>query len=244
VTAPVILAVGDTAVSVEFGGAIDRAINARVMAFDENVRTAIAAGRLLGAIETVPTFRALMVHYDPLVADFDGLSRDLLALVPAEAGAARAGRRWRLPVAYGGRLGPDLEDVGVATGLAAEEVVRRHTAGAYFVYMMGFLPGFAFMGDVAAPLALRRRARPRTRIVPGSVGIAVGLTGVYPLESPGGWHLLGHTPVLLFDTRREPMVLLAPGDTVRFAAVEQDEHDAIAARVAAGTWRAEEALEG
>ena len=241
-SAPVVLPVGDTAVSVEFGGAIDRAINARVMAFDEAVRAAMAAGALPGAIETVPTFRALMVHYDPLAADFEALARALLALVPEGPSAARTGRRWRLPVAYGGEGGPDLEDVAATTGLAADEVVRRHTAGEYFVYMMGFLPGFAFMGDVAPPLALKRRARPRTRIRPGSVGIAVGLTGVYPLESPGGWHLLGHTPVLLWDTRREPMALFRPGDTVTFAAVGQDEHDAIAARVAAGTWRAEEAL--
>ena len=171
-----------------------------------------------GVGEVLPGMNNLTLTFDPTALALDALTAQVLETWPklsARAGAIE-GRRIEIPVAYGGEHGPDLGDVAAHTGLTPAEVVRRHTAGEYIVYLLGFLPGFAFMGGLAPELATPRRAEPRTAVPARSVGIGGEQTGIYPLASPGGWQLIGRAPLDLFDPTAEPPTLLRPGDRVRF----------------------------
>ena len=249
---PTVLDAGDSALVLEFGTRIDPEIAARVARLDRRVAALVAAGRLPGVVETVPTFRSLAVLIDPLATDpatvaeallgagpdggagADGREGDAAAGSSGEPGPSGATRTWVLPVRYGGEHGPDLDEVAERTGLAPEEVVALHADTEVGVYMLGFLPGYAFLGDTDARLHLPRRAEPRTRVPAGSVAVATTLTGVYPVDSPGGWHPLGHCPVPMFDASASPPALLAPGDRVRFEPVDAARHDELRARAAAG----------
>ena len=171
-----------------------------------------------GVGEMLPGMNNLTLMFDPAQTDAQALGARLLALWPRLRPAAIAGREVRIPVAYGGEDGPDLADVAAHTGLAPIEVVRRHCAGEYIVYLLGFLPGFAFLGGLAPELATPRRAEPRTAVPARSVGIGGEQTGVYPLVSPGGWQLIGRTPLEMFDPAAKQPTLLRPGDRVRFVA--------------------------
>ena len=206
---------GDTAMVVEFGYEIDRAVSGQVLVLAER----IAEAGIAGVIETVPTFRSLMVHYDPVRIARADLERRIAPLTEALAPRAGIGRLWRLPACYEPAVGPDVADVAGLTGLTPAQVIECHSAEIYHVYMVGFLPGFPYMGDLPKPLQLSRRDNPRVVVPSGSIAIAGAMTGVYTLESPGGWHLLGRTPVAIWDLRREPPVLLAPGDKVKFEPV-------------------------
>jgi inhibitor of KinA len=213
-----LLHAGDAAFTLELGHAIDAGLLSQVQALDAAIALAHDQGRLPGLIETVPTFRSLTVFFDPCVSSRQTLLaalKPLLDKVPAPKPSR--GRCWRLPVCYEG--GPDLAATAQAIGASEDEVVALHTATEVRVYMLGFLPGFAFMGDVHERLQLPRRTEPRLRVPAGSVAVAGGLTAVYPWESPGGWHLLGRCPVPLFDSARSAPSLLSPGDRVRFEAV-------------------------
>lgn len=228
-----ILDAGDAALTIEFGSIIDPALLAEVNALDAAVLRRKQAGKLPGVIETMPTFRSLTVFFDPLVTDRDAVLATLQPLIAAaEHGSTTDGRHWRLPVCYEGEAAPDLAEVAGAIGIGEDEVVALHSGAEYLVYMIGFLPGFPFMGDLPAPLRLPRRAQPRVRVPAGSVAIATGLTAIYPWESPGGWHLLGRCPVPLFDARRTSPSLLAAGDRVRFVPVSAQECRAIEAGLA------------
>jgi len=228
-----ILDAGDAALTIEFGSIIDPALLAEVNALDAAVLRRKQAGELPGVIETMPTFRSLTVFFDPLVTDRDAVLAALQPLIAAaEHGSTTDGRHWRLPVCYEGEAAPDLAEVAGAIGIGEDEVVALHSGAEYLVYMIGFLPGFPFMGDLPAPLRLPRRAQPRVRVPAGSVAIATGLTAIYPWESPGGWHLLGRCPVPLFDARRTSPSLLAAGDRVRFVPVSAQECRAIEAGLA------------
>lgn len=228
-----ILDAGDAALTIEFGSIIDPALLAEVNALDAAVLRRKQAGKLPGVIETMPTFRSLTVFFDPLVTDRDAVLATLQPLIAAaEHGSTTDGRHWRLPVCYEGEAAPDLAEVAGAIGIGEDEVVALHSGAEYLVYMIGFLPGFPFMGDLPAPLRLPRRAQPRVRVPAGSVAIATGLTAIYPWESPGGWHLLGRCPVPLFDAGRTSPSLLAAGDRVRFVPVSAEECRAIEAGLA------------
>ncbi len=222
---------GDTAFSMEFGAEMNRAINAKVINLYKKVRAAAPEG----VTEMIPTFRALLVMFDPEKTRPEALQEELLTMLDGISDEQEPGRRWRLPVLYGGEHGPDLEDVARQTGLSPDEVRNLHASEDYFVYMIGFLPGFGYMGDIPDKLRLPRRTNPRTHVPQGSVAIAKDMTAVYSLESPGGWHLLGRTPVPLFNPAWEQPVLLAPGDTVAFAAVSEQEYARIEEDIAAGT---------
>lgn len=230
-----ILDAGDAALTIEFGSVIDPALLAAVNALDAAILSLQQAGELPGVIETMPTFRSLTVFFDPLTTERSAL---LVALEPliaaAEHGRAADGRHWRLPVCYEGEAAPDLAEVAATLGIAAADVIDLHSGTEYLVYMLGFLPGFPFMGDLSERLRLPRRAQPRVRVPAGSVAIATGLTAIYPWESPGGWHLLGRCPVPLFDARRASPSLLAAGDTVRFTPVSAAECRAIEAGLGRG----------
>ena len=171
-----------------------------------------------GVQEVLPGMNNLTLLFDPERIDASELEMQILSAWPHLAGMQIAGRRIDIPVAYGGEDGPDLADVAAHTGLTPAEVVRRHSAGDYVVYLLGFLPGFAFMGGLAPELATPRRAQPRVAVPARSVGIGGEQTGIYPLVSPGGWQLIGRTPLELFDPAAEPPTLLRPGDRVRFVA--------------------------
>jgi len=229
-----LLDAGDAAFTVEFGDAVDPSLLAAVQALDAGIAREQAAGGLPGLIETMPTFRSLTVFFDPLRT---GRAELIEALQPLFTAAEHAppvdGRHWRLPVCYDGEAGPDLDATAAATGLTPDEVVALHSGTEFRVYMLGFMPGFPFMGDLPERLRLPRRTEPRVRVPPGSVAIAGGLTAIYPWESPGGWHLLGRCPVRLFDPERDSPSLLAVGDRVRFAPVPTAEFRRLEAAVQA-----------
>jgi KipI family sensor histidine kinase inhibitor len=166
--------------------------------------------------EALPGMNNLTLMFDPARIDAAELEMQVLAVWPQLAAAAIEGRTIEIPVAYGGEHGPDLADVAAHTGFTPAEVVRRHAAGEYVVYLLGFLPGFAFMGGLAPELATPRRAEPRVAVPARSVGIGGAQTGVYPLVSPGGWQLIGRTPLQMFDPAAADPTLLRPGDRVRF----------------------------
>lgn len=166
--------------------------------------------------EVLPGMNNLTLLFDPLQVDAAELEIQVLAAWPQLEAAAVEGRTVEIPVAYGGEHGPDLGDVAAHTGLTPAEVVRRHSAGEYVVYLLGFLPGFAFMGGLAPELATPRRAEPRVAVPARSVGIGGAQTGIYPLVSPGGWQLIGRTALTLFDPSAEEPTLLRAGDRVRF----------------------------
>ncbi|MBV8133381.1 MAG: 5-oxoprolinase subunit PxpB [Alphaproteobacteria bacterium] len=210
------LSAGDRALVVEFGDRIERALNDKVLRLDASLRSS----GLPGVVETVPTFRSLMVHYDPVATTRASLERAITGLLDRQPVPHGAATLWRVPVCYEGEFAPDLAEVAHLTGVTQSEAVALHSAVRYHVYMLGFLPGFPYMGDLPQELALPRRADPRLRVPAGSVSIATTLTAIYPYESPGGWHLIGATPICLFDPVRPRAALLAPGDIVRFEPID------------------------
>jgi KipI family sensor histidine kinase inhibitor len=217
---PRLLDAGDGAFTVEFGTTVSPALLAAVQALDAAIAQRHAAGGLAGLIETMPTFRSLTVFFDPLVTGRRALIDELQPLFDAPTPTAPSdGRHWGLPVCYEGEAGPDLVSTARAIGSSVDEVVALHSGTDFVVYMLGFLPGFPFMGDLPERLHLPRRTEPRLRVPAGSVSIAGGLSAIYPWESPGGWHLLGRCPVPLFDAGREQPSLLSVGDRVRFQPV-------------------------
>lgn len=229
-----LLDAGDAAFTVEFGDAVDPALLAAVQALDAGIAREQAAGMLPGLIETMPTFRSLTVFFDPLLTGRAELIRALQPLLTAaEVAPPRDGRHWRLPVCYEGEAGPDLAATAAAAGTTVEQVVALHSGTEFRVYMLGFMPGFPFMGDLPERLRLPRRTEPRVRVPAGSVAIAGSLTAIYPWESPGGWHLLGRCPVRLFDAERDSPSLLAVGDRVRFEPVPMAEFRRLDAAVQA-----------
>jgi len=222
---PRFLNLGDSALTLEFGDSIDRQLVSSVAAFDSLLAQEKEAGRLAGIIETVPTFRSLTVIFDPLALSRTTLQDRLLQLLDkVENGSRILNRHWRIPVCYGGDYGPDLESVAVSLELNPEKVIDLHVSQTYLVYMIGFLPGFPFMGDVVPALDMPRRKEPRVRVPAGSVAITGQQTAIYPWESPGGWQLLGRCPLTLFDAARLEPALLAPGDRVLFQAVSVDRY--------------------
>lgn len=179
---------------------------------------AAEARRWKGVSEVLPGMNNLTLMFDAALIDQTELEMQVLTLWPQLAGADIEGRDIVIPVAYGGEDGPDLADVAAHTGFTPAEVVRRHSEGEYIVYLLGFLPGFGFLGGLPPELATPRRAEPRLAVPARSVGIGGEQTGVYPLVSPGGWQLIGRTSVALFDPLADEPTLLRPGDRVRFVA--------------------------
>lgn len=232
-----ILAQGEQGIVVELGEAIDPAVNARVHALCRAISSRLGPE----VLEVVPAYRSLLVIHDPLRVPRARLVRRIERLAAGVAGAPAPGPRRvvRLPVCYGGDLGPDLADVARHAGLPAGEVIALHAEPVYRVYMLGFTPGFPYLGGMSPRIACPRLPSPRTRIPPGSVAIGGAQTGVYPVESPGGWRLVGRTPARLFDAGSATPFLLAAGDGLRFAPVSREAFDALAEEVARGTWKPE-----
>ena len=211
---------GDAAITIEFELRIDPAINTRVLTVADAVRRSNHGG----VRDVVESYCAVTVEYDPVRTDVERVIRDLEAAAGRERGGAADGREHTVPVCYGGDFGPDLAAVAAFAECSEARVIETHGAAVYRVYMLGFLPGFAYMGSVHERIAMPRRESPRLRVPAGSVGIAGRQTGVYPVLAPGGWQLIGRTPVKPFDLERSEPFLLTPGDRVRFEAVSESEY--------------------
>jgi KipI family sensor histidine kinase inhibitor len=205
---------GDTLLIADFEPVVDPEVNARVVALCNAVRER----RMEGVRDVVPGYCSLGVHFDPLRTDLGTLERTIRAEAAAieAAGPQAEARVIEIPVRYGGDGGPDIDAVARFAGCTTREVIDLHASTSYRVYMLGFVPGFAYLGRVPAAIAAPRRRVPREKVPAGSVGIAGEQTGVYPIASPGGWQLIGRTAAVMFDPSRTPASLLAPGDTVRF----------------------------
>ena len=230
------LSCGDTAFTVEFGNEISPAINGRVMALHAAIGHAREAGDLPGVVETVPTMRSLMVTYDPLATSRADLQPRVDALIARGLPAEVTTRRVTLPCCYDDpEFAPDLDDVAERTGKSREQVIAAHLASAFKVYVLGFMPGLAYVAGLDRSLYLPRRSQPRVRVPRSSVAIAMDMTTIYPFESPGGWHLIGRTPLWMFDKRREQPVFLAPGDSLSFRRIDRKTFDRLAREVEAGT---------
>lgn len=217
--------VGACGALVVLGSQISEATGARVAAFEQAVRRA----RIAGITEAVPAFASLLVRYDPLRTDYDSVTAALRSLAgDISAEGAQAGRTVDVPVCYGGAYGEDLPAVARHAGLSEEEVIRLHSGRTYRIYMLGFLPGFPYLGGLDERLFTPRLPTPRTRIPAGSVGIGGQQTGIYPMESPGGWQLIGRTPLCLFAPGRE--LPYAAGDSIRFVPIDAREFEQLAAQ--------------
>lgn len=213
---PRLLPSGDRAITVEYSRDIDDAANAAVLALDR----ALARAPIEGVTEAVPTYRSLLVHYDPVAISFDALGERLKALAQQPVPAAAKARRWRIPVAYGGEHGIDLEDAAKALATTPDDIVARHIAGDYRVAMIGFTPGWSYLSGLDKSLQMSRRQNPRLLTPAGTISIGGVQTGVQCLAGPSGWHLLGRTPVRTYQFHRDPIFLLEPGDRIVFLPVD------------------------
>ena len=233
---PVLLALGDSAWTVQFGEAIEPDIHARVLGLAQQIGQMRHQDALFRPIrDVVPTFRSLTVHFAPLEVDGEQLGQQLLALAQDSGQQVLQGRHWRLPACFDVRMAPDLSALAAAKQMGEDEIIARVLSARLRVYMLGFLPGFPYMGGLPPELAMPRLSTPRQRVAAHSIALAGEMCAVYPWESPGGWNLLGRTPVALFDPRQDAQpAMLAAGDEVRWVAVDRAEHDRLAAEIARG----------
>jgi KipI family sensor histidine kinase inhibitor len=213
---------GDRGLLLEFGDEISSETNEKV----RRMALAIQAEAIKGIIETVPTYRSLLIIYDPLILSIDDLKKRLKKL---EHGLRQTPfpepKLTRIPVVYGDPYGPDLDFVAQYHRISHNEVIQLHCSKPYFIYMIGFMPGYPYMGELPDALITPRLKTPRLSVPVGSVAIAQKQTGIYPMESPGGWQIIGRTPVKIFDPKREPPALLQMGDLVQFYPISEKEFE-------------------
>ena len=245
---PRLLPLGDAVWTVEFGETIDPALYARVQGLAAalaRARSAAEPGTAYAAInDVVPTFRSLSVYFDPLRTDAQALGETLLQLARSTGSAEHAGREWLIPVCFDAEFAPDLESLAQAKGMRNDEVVALMCETIFQVYMIGFMPGFPYMGGLPKVLEVPRLSTPRKAVPARSLAVAGAMCAVYPWQSPGGWHLLGRTPLPMFTASdSDSPSLLASGDRVRWQAIDRAQYDAIEAQVAAGTFRRTDLLQ-
>ncbi|WP_372714251.1 5-oxoprolinase subunit PxpB [Ilyobacter sp.] len=215
---------GDSSIVIEFGNEISKDINREL----RNLTDALDNLNYDFIREIVPTYRSIIVHYDSLKISFEKLKEKIV-----EAGNTKRDSEEKkiniveIPVLYGEEAGPDLEEVAKHNGLSIEDVIKIHSSGEYLIYMLGFTPGFPYLGGMDEKIATPRLAKPRLKIPAGSVGIAGSQTGIYPMESPGGWQLIGKTPLDLFDPQSKDPFLLNAGDYIRFIPITKEEYDSV-----------------
>ncbi|MBQ0084282.1 MAG: 5-oxoprolinase subunit PxpB [Clostridiales bacterium] len=230
---PQIKITGDTSVAILFGDEISEEINTKIRAFD----AALSEEQIEGVYETVPTYCTLTIHYAPEKIRFNELREKLEKLLAVAHKAQKMNTViMEIPVLYGGEYGPDLEYVAEHNSLTPEEVIKIHTGAEYLIYMLGFTPGFSYMGGMDERIATPRLKTPRVLIPAGSVGIAGKQTGIYPIDSPGGWQLIGRTPVRLYDSERDTPILLDAGLHVKFVPIDETEYNRILNKVEQGKY--------
>lgn len=213
-------AMGDHSLLVELGDHIGLEVNTRV----RELAAELELNRLEGLVDVVPAYASVLLIFDPLRIDLPTLQKEIAhTLTALDPSRLPEPKTVEIPVVYGNEYGPDLEWVARYHRLTPGEVVRHHTAHVYHVYMIGFIPGFPYMGELPKTLVTPRRETPRIQVPKGSVGLAQAQTGIYPNPSPGGWQIIGRTPVKLFDALKSPPALLEMGDRVRFYAIEEEE---------------------
>lgn len=226
---------GDSALVMEFSNSIEPKTNARI----RSLLNSLGEEELesLGILELIPSYRSVLFVYDPLKTDFHRLA-DSLEKLDQEGGDDKesAYRLVNIPVLYGGKVGPDLDFVSEHAGLSKEEVIRIHTDPEYLVYMLGFTPGFSYLGGLDSRIFTPRLKSARIRIPAGSVGIADKQTGIYPIASPGGWQLIGRTPLPLYMPEEDPPVLLRAGDHIKFKSIGEEEYKEIEEAIESGTY--------
>jgi len=215
---------GDKGLVVEFGNEISEPVNEKV----RGMYLAIQKSQMPGIYELIPTYRSLLIQYNPLEIEIDSLI-EKLSEIEKDLGAIDLPkpRIVEIPTIYGGEFGEDLGFVAEHNGLSEDEVIKIHSSIDYRIYMLGFTPGFSYLGGMSEKIATPRLKTPRTKIPGGSVGIAGKQTGIYPMESPGGWQLIGRTPVKLYDPASETPIILRAGDYIRFIPIDKDEYDYI-----------------
>lgn len=226
---PIIRPAGDAAIRLDLGAALDFATNRQVHAIAEHLMRELEGW----TAEVVPAYSSLLISYDPLRHSYEDVEA---ALLRAGRHARRAwpGRRFLIPTVYGGEEGPDLAELACRHGLATEQVIALHADRDYPIYCLGFSPGFPYLGGLDPRLHTPRLDRPRPRVPRGSVAIGGSQTGIYPTETPGGWHLIGRTPLTLFDVRTHPPIPYAPGDVIRFLPIGRHEAEQLRGRMPVG----------
>lgn len=219
---PQLLPCGDSALSVQFGNTIDPSINRQVHFLFEQLKARPPAGLM----DMIPSYRSLLIQFDPVLLGFEDLRQFVTSLWDSsEIDFQSDGRLIEIPVCYGGDLGPDLDEVASFHDLTREEVISTHSGVLYQVYMIGFTPGFPFLGGLDRRLITPRKENPRPLVPAGTVGIADRQTGIYPIDSPGGWQLIGRTPIRIFDLNRMKPFYLTPGDQIKFIPISREAFD-------------------
>ncbi len=215
-----ILTAGDSALLIEFGKDINPETNRKITALVQLMREQ----HIEGIVDVIPAFCSLLINYDPRVLSYEELKERMEHLLKMET-KTEATRKciFEIPVCYGGEYGPDIENIAEHAGLSVEEVIKIHSSKDYLIYMLGFLPGFTYLGGLDERIHTPRLASPRLKIRAGSVGIGGSQTGIYPLDSPGGWQLMGMTPVRTYDPERQTPILVEAGDYIRFIPIDEEE---------------------
>ena len=230
-----LLPLGDTAWTVEFGDRIDPALHGRVQGLSQALEGVRGSDVFSGIVDVVPTYRSLTVHYDLRLSDGEQLGQALMALAQSAGAINREGRRWCLPVCFDDDLAPDLNDLAQAKNMTRDAVIELMTRTTFQVYMIGFMPGFPYMGGLPPELEMPRLASPRKAVPARSLAVAGSMCAVYPWESPGGWRLLGRTPIPMFSARDEASPsLLEAGDRVTWQAIDRAQFDAMEAAAQRG----------
>ena len=231
---PKILVAGDSSVLIEFGNEILPETNRRIAATVQLIREQ----HIEGIVDMIPTYCALLINYDPRVILYDPLVQRLQSLLKIEVSAGESKKRiYEIPVCYGGKYGPDMDTIAKHAGLTEKEVISIHSSRDYLIYMLGFLPGFTYLGGLDERIHTPRLQTPRVRIEAGSVGIGGSQTGIYPLDSPGGWNLMGKTPVRTYDPEREVPILVEAGEYIRFVPISEEKYLEIMEQVENGTYQ-------
>ena len=234
-TYPAFLSAGDTALVVQYGEVVDVSINRTV----RQLAFAVRKLNIKGVVDIVPTMRSLMIHYDPLFLSKSALIEVVTPLLSNLEELEENNKNWLIPVCYEDEFAPDINDVSKVTNTTIDEIVRQHTLLELEVFMMGFLPGFPYVGLLPEVFDLPRRIEPRVHIPPRSISVAARQTTIYTINSPGGWHLIGRTPVDFYDANRDEPILVRAGDRIKFQAIAKSEFIEIEADIKAGAFNLE-----